>query len=523
MDAISQAAGSSPVVDITGQVLDLKLYYADKSSSKQVQTDHDLAPFLSLLNIPPTLLTFLQTPLSQTFDDFWSQTKDSNKQTSHDCVTTEITNALAGSLENVSVNLVTSGPLRAAVVYEETQATTLYFSYELTGNSLSAAIPHKRFLLVGDASFRLTFDIEVLIKIDIPQVYGSITMTPSLHLKFADNPIGTDLDDDTFQLISNVLPGLKQSLEDTISAQAANIPFDFSTISNLATDLTTAWSNAQSYGFKQLTALISQQQPVLRFIHPIDLAPVTNAAIPSVLSFLAPQIQTAPEALLGQSTVINGYNFSVQDKDFFTITSPDQISITAATNQVEFYLVLKPPETQKWLIGSTSLTTKGSFSATITIPIDATPPIPVGNCLLDAVKNGAVVASTSIEIVVPFIQNRRYAAIGDPFEVTFSFYQPQTITLFLESKVGRKRRTPLGTTTSTGPATFTTTFPSYPAAAFGSHKLVAQGSDTSQPQAEPSPVVGYPRAKAVIPFLVFYMAWMYLWRAIFSFLFKASH
>lgn len=109
--------------------------------------------------------------------------------------------------------------------------------------------------------------------------------------------------------------------------------------------------------------------------------------------------------------------------------------------------------------------------------------------MIYAIQNGLRQAQTPIQIVdqfSPVITTQSIAEIGSPFDVTFEFYQPQIITLFLDSITG----TVLGTTTSTGPGKFTVTFQFYPEAGLGSHNIVAQGSDASQPPAPPVPIIG---------------------------------
>jgi hypothetical protein len=103
MDAIEQVAGSNPVVDITEQTIDFKLYSVDPTRSSPPRVDHDIGPYVTKWKLPSTLLALRLFPLSQTFDQFRSQIQNENGQTYHDGITGEATQAHWSNLGNVSI------------------------------------------------------------------------------------------------------------------------------------------------------------------------------------------------------------------------------------------------------------------------------------------------------------------------------------------------------------------------------------------------------------------------------------
>ena len=128
-------------------------------------------------------------PLNQFFDQVWSQNIDSSGQTMRDRAVALVTNGLITqspsdqSPYNIAVNLPATGILRAIVL----KGTTIYLSYEINGNSASWSAHNTQIWPLSDASFTLTFDLEILIYILIPAEAGaSLTTNASYNIENAN-------------------------------------------------------------------------------------------------------------------------------------------------------------------------------------------------------------------------------------------------------------------------------------------------------------------------------------------------
>ena len=554
-------------VNITGTPLGLLLLFADKGS--QAQTVHSLVPYEAVLNLPSNLLTLLQTPLSQFGDQIWSQNKDKHGQTMRDRVSALVSNGIVTQVKqlghtayNISVSLPATGILRALVV----SGTTVYLSYEINGNSAAWDV-NVSIWPFSDASYSLTFDLELLIEIVIPTQAGFLlTTTASANIENA-NISGTDasaaiLDfaGEVDNFLTDQPTNIFQSAEGEIDSAGSGVAVDLGELSTLLAAVPTAWLQALPYGFTQLTALIQQPELFLQFGHPQDPAPVVvNAAVPTYPSLLPVTINTDPEVNAGSSLIVIGtnfplaqadtiyigwqdttsgtvtesdinwgqvggstqsitisrngndgknlyiasnlapnstYDFSVRDQDFLTETpfSPPFPATTTTTDLIEFYLVAVPvvPGGQQWPVGSTSLTTTGSFSAPITILAGPTGP-PAGMYNLVAALMGTQLATTPLQVLgvgqplQPIIQVEDAPPNSPPdpapiyegstFTLSFTGFQPGTVSVFLNSAAGLL----IGTTTSSGTNTFIATFTC--PTNVGPHNVYAQDSLTAQPPA----------------------------------------
>jgi hypothetical protein len=554
-------------VNITGTPLGVQLLFADKGS--QTQTVHSLMPYEAVLNLPSTLLTLLQTPLSQFGDQVWSQNKDKHGQTMRDRVSALVSSGIVTQVKqlghtayNISVSLPATGILRALVV----DGTAVYLSYEINGNSAAWDV-NVSIWPFSDASYSLTFDLELLIEIVIPDQAGFLlTTTASANVENA-NISGTDasaaiLDfaGEVANFLTDQPTNIFQSAEGEIDSAGSGVAVDLGDLSTLLAAVPIAWLQALPYGFTQLTALIQQQEIFMQFGHPQDPAPVVgNAAIPTYPGLLPPEISTDHVVNAGSSPIVTGanfpldqasaiyvgwqdttsgtvtesdinwgqaggptqsvtiprngndgknlyitsnlapnstYDFSVRDQDFLTETpfSPP-FSVTTTTNDlVEFNLVLGG---QQWNVGSTTLTTTGSFSASITIPPGQAP----GAYNLVAMLGGTQLATTPLQVEgvgqpLPTNIQVEYAPPnspanlieGSPFTLILQGFLPGTVSVFVDSPAGQM----IGTTTSTSTSTFTAPFV-WPAVE-GAHNVYAQDFIATQPPAT-CPVFGSPAAK----------------------------
>ena len=72
---------------------------------------------------------------------------------------------------NIGLNLVNTGTLKAAVV----NATTVYLNYEIIGNQTSFSVHNTQIWPLPDATFNGTFDIELLLQLNIPATVGPLS------------------------------------------------------------------------------------------------------------------------------------------------------------------------------------------------------------------------------------------------------------------------------------------------------------------------------------------------------------
>lgn len=556
-------------INITGTPLGVQLLFADKGS--QTQTVHPFAPYEAVLNLPSNVLTVLQTPLSQFVDQVWSLNKDPQGLTMRDRTSALVSNEIVTQVQqlghtayNISVNLPETGILRALVV----SGTTVYLSYEINGNSAAWDV-NVSVWPFSDASYSLTFDLEILIQVVIPASYGpQLTTTVSANVENAtfngtDESAGIlDFVGELVNLLEGQSTNIFQSAEGAVDSAGSGVKVDLGKLSTLLTAVPTAWSQALPYGFTQLIALIQQQELFLQFGHPQDPAPVVvNAAVPTFPSLLPVQINTDSEVNAGSSLIVTGanfplaqasaiyvgwqdttsgtvtesdinwgqaggptqsvtiprnwndgknlyiassltpnstYDFSVRDQDFLTETplSPP-FSVTTTTNDlVEFNLVAVPGGQQR-NVGSTTLTTTGSFSAPINIRPDQTP----GTYNLVAVLGSTQLATTPLQVVGAGQQLPANIQVEDAppnspanliegslFVLILQGFLPGTVSVFVDSPSGHL----IGTTTSTSTSTFTAPF--FWPAVEGAHNVYAQDSDVTQSPAT-CPVFGSPAAK----------------------------
>ena len=340
----------NPVVNITGTPMGVQVLFADKGSP--TQTVHPLAPYETALGLPASFLTLLQTPLSQFGDQIWSQNKDSSGQTMLDRASTLISNGIVTAVSqlghtasNISVSLPAVGILRAIVLSGDPASadTTVYLSYEINGNSASWSINAQVWPL-SDASYSLTFDLELLIQIVIPAEPGSpLTTIASATVENA-NVSGTDASADILDFFGgldnfiNDQPfNIFQAAEGAIDSEGSEVTVDLGDLSTLLADVSTAWQQALPYGFTQLTALIQQQQLFLQLGHPQDPAPVVvNAAVPAFPSLIPAEIITAQEVNAGSSADVTGVNFPLAQADALYIGWSDTTSGTVTESDISW-------------------------------------------------------------------------------------------------------------------------------------------------------------------------------------------
>jgi hypothetical protein len=340
-----------------------------------------------------------------------------------------------------------------------------------------------------------------------------------------------------------------QAAEGAFDSAGGSVATDTSSLSSLFSSISTIWQGAWAYGFTQLTAQVKDNQLSLDFVHPLNPpVVVTNGVVSTTAKIstdpevsagstitvtgtnfpldqanalyitwqdttfgsvqesdvtiqpldvlgapptLVKIIRTGPTAGTNYYPALglqpnSAYEFRVTDLDLITQTPPSAPLLLETTSLsaivVEFYLVLGGQQVN---VGNTNLSTTGSISAPITIPVGQIP----GTYTLAAMLAGTQIASTPLVVVgpggvVPVIlvqgttTSPAWLPVGDPFPLIFEGFQPGTISVYLNSATGAL----LGTATSTGIAAFSASF-TYPYGAEGPNNLYAQNSIASQPPA----------------------------------------
>jgi hypothetical protein len=210
--------------------------------------------------------------------------------------------------EVTTYNMPNLGLLRAIVL----DGKKVFLSWELKGNTFDFDVYNAGSGWPGQPSYQLTFDLAVVIQIDIPESPGqqfTISSSPEVrnpHIGPTDFSASfIDFVGGFWNFIHDQPFNIFQSAEGQIGDAGGDIKVDTSTIATLLTALPGAWSEAIPFGFTILTALIRDNQLFLMFEHPLDQAPqVFNAAVDPFPSFFHPQISTDPEAKAGTTLTV---------------------------------------------------------------------------------------------------------------------------------------------------------------------------------------------------------------------------
>ena len=273
------ASPDNPVVDITGTPLGVQVLFADKGSP--TRTAHALAPYEAALGLSGGFLASLLTPLSQFFDQVWSQTKDSKGKTMRNRVKDQVSSGITTQVNsqfpghppyNIFVSLPETGILRALVVSGPSVVsggTLIYLSYEINGNSASWSLHNTQVwpLLPSDAGYTLTFDLELFIQIIIPAQVNNPLTTVALAFVENSNISGANTSAQIADFVGGLINFINgqpfnifQAAEGSIDSEGSGVAVNLGGVSTLLAGIPTAWQQALPYGFTQLTALIQQQQ-----------------------------------------------------------------------------------------------------------------------------------------------------------------------------------------------------------------------------------------------------------------------
>jgi hypothetical protein len=345
----------NPVIDITGTPLVILLNFAPKGGSGP--QDFSVLQFAAVLGLPQALLAQLQTPLSQTGDQIWSQNTDANGKTMRDRASAAITSNIASAVSaqgsgfsayNISASLPATGTLRSIVLTGALSSPDLsqiiFLSYELIGVSASftSTTPYTGGL-IPDPSYSVTFDVELLIQIGIPSSPGQFTLTAGVNIENADISASNwvaglgDAVATVLQILSGQPGSLFQAAEGQINSSGGGVNVDLGPFSAILTQLSSAWLTALPFGFMQLAAFIDPGARTLniRLTHPADPAPLpVNAAVPAY-SLFNPLLGTSTSCVEpGGSLTVTGTYFPVAQANALYIGWTDTTSGTVSESDI---------------------------------------------------------------------------------------------------------------------------------------------------------------------------------------------
>lgn len=328
------ARPNNPVRDITGTALAIEAIYAEQGSSSP--TTHNLSQAeLFALGVTPATMALIQTPLSQLCDKAWAVdvapgASNTLQQTVAALIQTGIQdNSPSGhAAYQISTNVPSSGSLFAIVLSPDSpqQNTVVFLSYQVNGIEGDWTAHNTQNDWIGlfeDATFKVTFNLEVLIQIQIPPSAGPVfTVTTSENINTVNiSPTNYVGDVETFFAnLSNFFqdqPPIFQAPEGAIASQGSGLPVSLGDLTTGIGDISSAWLQASIAGFLTLAAVIqpeqtqpTQYQLYLKFGHPQDPAPIpVNAAVPTFPSLFSPGITTVAEAVADTSILVSGAQF----------------------------------------------------------------------------------------------------------------------------------------------------------------------------------------------------------------------
>jgi hypothetical protein len=440
----------SDLIDITGTLLTVLLNFENKGA--QAPTDHNLLAFTGLLNVPPNIVALLQAPLNQLFDQVWAQQTDSNGQTMRDRAKAQIESQISSgvaklgssySAYNISLNLPQAGRLRAIVISgpganDPNVSQFIDLSYELNGISANFTVttPYTGGL-IGDPTYNLTFDIELLIVIVVPPFAGPLNTTAEFNVANANisaSNVIADIGDailTAINFLSDQPTNIFQSAEGQIDSSGGAIP-NLGPLTTLISQLATVWQQAAvQVGFTQLAAFIDAQPSLnLRFTHPLDPAPtIVNAAVPPYPSLFPPQLGTSASIVqAGQSLGVTGTNFPVGQASALYIAWNDTTSGIVRESDINWGPANDP-------VQSVSKPRNGA---------DGGNTFSVSNLLANTAYAFSV-RDQDLITETPF---------GPPFLITT---QPTNLVDLLLSATGGGQQTPVGSASLTGSGAFVTT------------------------------------------------------------------
>ena len=342
------------VVDITGKTLELLFNFVDKGAS--TPTDHAGSTLLPSA-VQQQLGPLLNSPLSQTFDGFWSVAKDSSGQTQRDKAAAQIVTAVQREVAklgssytayNIQPNLPKTGLLRTLVLPSQplNPNQKLLLSYWLAGCNVNfTTTSPDSGGVIPDPEFTLTFDIEVFLIFLIPTIPCTLTvrgspsvMNANLSAGNATAKIGEAIKNIINYVTAQPLIPLFQSAEGQVDSFQP--PNNLGPLTNLLNQLSAACTTAIPFGFTQFATAIDQNtlQPIFRLIHPIDASPtVFNDATVGGPTLFRPVISTnQSQVRAGGQLIVTGSNFQAPQANHIFIGWTKTASGTIQQSDIEW-------------------------------------------------------------------------------------------------------------------------------------------------------------------------------------------
>jgi hypothetical protein len=308
--------------DITGTDLAILFNYESKTATAPQDDNLQVAlPWLEALGIisipastQQTLLSLLQTPLSQQFNTFWATAPQGGKS-AHDLAVAQI------------VSSVQSGASQLGSKYTayNIEVGHVVVKFQVTSPHTGGSIP--------DPKYHLEFDANLLLDMSVPTTPCALAPAASLYVQNANISAAnwTATLGDALESLVNIFnddpASIFQGAEGEIDGYyiGGSAPI----VSTLAS-MGGACTGAVSSGFTQFGAFIDASTHTLgfRLTHPVDPAPgvsvVATSGVPSVnpASIGASAVQVTP----GSQDTITGANFPVNQATAIAIEWSDTVS-----------------------------------------------------------------------------------------------------------------------------------------------------------------------------------------------------
>lgn len=338
--------------DITGKALGVQIRYPDRDTGKMIEEP------IPTIFLGAAAQAALATPLSETFDQLWSGTKDASGKTMLDraCDTAkQEVNSLEASqgqtAYNVSCSFDPTGTLSAYTQVAGDQ-NNLYLNYLLTLNSVTftstapncggtvAAIFSLGTSCIAtaassDPQFTIFFDLDLQISMTVPTYPCQLTPQADLHVQNAF------INAEDFQATAAQVFDPSDFAKGVENLDATQESISLASLQSTLNQLASACKTASNYGFGQFDAYVNSQDGlVFRLTHPLDAAPVvTNAGVrdPSVPDLTPPTIGvSAPEVKAGAQLTVTGSSFSATEATDIAIGWNDTTSGTITESDIEW-------------------------------------------------------------------------------------------------------------------------------------------------------------------------------------------
>ncbi len=336
--------------NLTGLKAKVVVNYRDQSASSP--TDHS-AGDLGLTNDISTIALVVadQPPLSNSFDQLWSGTKDKNGQTLRDRATAQ---AVAEIKQSGGSNVGGTG---------FPQKGTLYCNCNLAqvGDPLtfSYVLPTVSFIFnEGDfgASWNLTFNVFLTVTVslqDWPSVPAATGVIHVANANISANNVGASVDEALKEMqtfFSTANSGIDGGNIFAIQeGQIESTPTPTLDITSIGTLLATLAKPAYPMGFTKCRTFVGATKAGtpegtppetfnIRLVHPVDPGPkLANTALRTGLQLLSPAINPSQTQLsAGDKLVLTGTHFPIAQADAIYVAWDDTVSGTIVKSEIKW-------------------------------------------------------------------------------------------------------------------------------------------------------------------------------------------